>query len=129
MKQRGKVVWLVLLAGALAAAWLGLRASRPSPAAPPVELSAADAEELQLMNGAEAALASGDSERAFSLLYEHATKFPKGQLASLRQVVHIETLCRVGKAAEARQEMPEFLARNPSLPLVTRARGSCASSR
>jgi len=129
MKQRGKVVWLVLLAGVLVAAWFGLRTSPPSPAAPPAELSAADAEELQLMNGAEAALASGDSERAFSLLYEHATKFPKGQLAALRQVVHIQTLCLVGKAAEARQELSEFLAQNPSPPLVARARGSCASPR
>lgn len=79
------------------------------------------------MDGAEAALASGDSERAFSLLYEHATKFPKGELAALRQVVHIQTLCRVGKAAEAHQEAAAFRAQNSGSPLATRLQGSCAS--
>lgn len=79
------------------------------------------------MNGAEAALNRADTDRAFSLLYEHATKFPNGRLTALRQVVHIEALCRVGKAAEAREEAVRFLAQDPHSPLAARVRGACAS--
>ena len=90
MRRRVKVVGTVLLASALGAGLWGLRTSQQPPAQPSPTANVSNPEELQLMNGAEAALASGDSERAFSLLYEHATKFPKGQLAALRQVVHIQ---------------------------------------
>lgn len=131
MKTHSKVALAALLAGALGSAWYGLRTPQP-PAQPrdaPDASVAPDSEELQLMNGAEAALASGDTERAFSLLYEHATKFPKGRLLRQRQAVHVETLCRVGKIAEAREETSDFLAQDPASPLAARVRGACASPR
>lgn len=130
LRQSGKLAWALLLVGAAGTAWFVARtptmSKPPTPAADtrnaPLET---DNEERRLVNGAEAALARRDSDQAFSLLYEHATKFPNGKLAALRQAVHIQALCRVGKTAEARHEAASFLANSPASPLANQVRSAC----
>jgi outer membrane protein assembly factor BamD (BamD/ComL family) len=82
-------------------------------------------EEATLVAGAQAALGQGNTEHAFSLLYEAATKFPHGKLVSERELLHITTLCRAGKAEDARQETSEFLTRHPDSPLADQVRAAC----
>ena len=130
-----KLASLLLLVGILTTGWLLLRATPPA-AAPPSELAASarppqatpepHEEEKRLFQAAQAALAAGDTDSAFSLLYEQATKFPKGALAGAREVTHATTLCRVGKKAEARAEAAEFVAAHPESPLSKDARLICA---
>lgn len=133
MRPLRQLALALLLLGAAGAAWFVAR-TPPPPREPPASVATAtnpaletDAEERRLVSGAEAALARSDSDQAFSLLYEHATKFPHGKLAALRQAVHIQTLCRVGKAAEAREEAARFLAVSPDSPLANRVRSACAA--
>lgn len=131
MKPLGKHILAVLLAGSAGATWYAVR-TPPAPLEPPAPAPgspdlALDAEERRLVHGAEAALDRGDTDHAFSLLYEHATKFRSGKLAALRQVVHIRTLCRVGKGPEARAEAASFLAQSPASPLASQVRRACAS--
>lgn len=132
LRPLGKLALALLLVGAAGGAWFVAR-TPPSPREPPASAPNADpaletdVEERRLLNGAEAALARGDSDQAFSLLYEHATKFPKGKLTALRQVVHIRALCHVGKAAEAREEAASFLAQSPASPLASQVRNACAA--
>jgi len=121
----------LLLVSVAGTTWYAMR-TPPAPLGQPARALASqdlalDTEERRLVNGAEAALASADTDHAFALLYEHATKFPSGKLAALRQVVHVEALCRVGKAAEAREEAANFLEKEPNSPLAVRVRGQCAS--
>jgi outer membrane protein assembly factor BamD (BamD/ComL family) len=122
---------LVVVGAALGV--LLLRRSGPAPTAvvgtpsatPSVPAPAPSEEEAQLLRGAEAALAAGDTDSAFSLLYEQATKFPRGPLAQAREVIHAQTLCRAGKLAEARAEAAAFVAQHPDSALSERARSIC----
>ena len=79
------------------------------------------------MAGAERALAAGDTDRAFSLLYEQATKFPHGRLAARRDLTHVRTLCRAGKVADARDEAASFSAHHADPTLQALARAACPS--
>ena len=99
----------------------------PSVGAPDPDPSSDD-EEAQLLHNAQASLAAGDTDKAFSLLYEQATKFPRGPLANEREVTHAQTLCRAGKPTEARAEAAAFVAQHPDSALRERARGICATS-
>ena len=118
----------VLLAGVVAGTWFLRQASAPpAPVAPPVSAVVAPQEEEQkLFQGAQAALAAGDTDTAFSLLYEQATKYPKGVLAQAREVTHAKTLCRAGKQTDARAEAAAFVAQYPDSPLSQEARLICA---
>lgn len=134
----------LLLAGVAASVWWRLR---PAPVAAPSAVAGAAAtassglptahassearepheEEQRLFRAAQDALKAGDTDAAFSLLYEQATKFPKGVLAPAREVTHARTLCQAGKKAEARAEAAAFVAQHPDSPLSQEARGVCAS--
>jgi outer membrane protein assembly factor BamD (BamD/ComL family) len=119
----------LLLVGSLAALLVGQRPSpvtTVAPSAAPTEM-ALD-EEAQLMNGAEEALAVGDTDRAFSLLYEQATKFRKGRFAAQRELTHMRTLCRAGKPTEARDEAKSFLAQHPNSALAADVKLVCRQS-
>ena len=83
-------------------------------------------EEVKLMNGAQAALRAGDSQRSLQLLREHRARFPTGKLATLRQVTHMMALCQAGQTTQARQEVSAFLAQNPDSPFAPRVQGICA---
>jgi hypothetical protein len=85
-------------------------------------------EEVRLMNGAQAALRSGDPKRALQLLAEHARRFPNGKLADARMVTRMSALCSMGLSDEARREAGHFLARNPHSPFSERVRNICAPS-
>lgn len=50
---------------------------------------------------------------ALSLLAEHATRFPDGLLAPEREVLRIEALRKLGRSAEAEQDLRAFQARYP----------------
>jgi outer membrane protein assembly factor BamD (BamD/ComL family) len=122
-----KLAAALLLAGVAGGAWF-LRQAAPPPAAPiehsdPIE---PHEEEQKLFRAAQAALAAGDTDAAFSLLYEQATKFPKGALAPAREVAHATALCRAGKQADARAEAAAFVAAHPDSPLSKEARAICA---
>jgi hypothetical protein len=82
-------------------------------------------EEVRLMNGAQAALRSGDPKRALQLLGEHARRFPNGKLANARMVTRMSALCTMGLSDEARREADRFLARNPNSPFSERVRNVC----
>ena len=125
MKLTAKLALTVVLAGSLAALF-SLR--KPAPVAPTVPTSEALDEETKLMSGAQQALAAGDTDHAFSLLYEQATKFPKGKLAEQRELTHMRALCRAGKPAEAREEAAGFLAQHGNSPLAAQVKTVCPPS-
>lgn len=77
-----------------------------------------------LRDGA-AALASGDASRALALANEHARKFPRSSLGDLRTALRIESLCALGKTAQARGETRLFLERRPASPLAQRLEAAC----
>lgn len=134
----------LLIAGVCVGALLmrrGATPERPAPARSPSALASSlstaatsasaaaappHAEEQRLFQAAQAALAAGDTDTAFSLLYEQATKFPKGVLAPAREVAHATALCRAGKHADARAEAAAFVAAHPNSPLSESARRICA---
>jgi hypothetical protein len=84
-------------------------------------------EEVKLMNGAQAALRSGNPAQALQLLNEDARRFPNGKLSSARAVAHMIALCRLGRVNEARLEADRFLAKNPSSPFAARVSDVCSS--
>jgi hypothetical protein len=86
-------------------------------------------DEIKLMNGAQAALRSGDPKRALQLLAEHARRFPNGRLASARAVSHMIALCALGRSDDARLEAERFLAKNPNSAFAERARNVCSPAR
>jgi hypothetical protein len=133
-KLIGTIALVALLVGAVGAVWLRTPKApqHASPGAPALSAAepaptAEELEELRLITGAEAALRGGDTDRVFSLLYEHATRFPKGKLTATREMMHIRTLCKAGKAADAREEAATFAANNPGSALLEDLKGTCAN--
>ena len=138
MKTASKIALVLGLVGVSASVYAIKKATVPKtlrempplalvPAAPdtrgPIPNEATLEQELKLVHGAQTALKAGDTSRAFSLLYEHATRFPKGKLTQQRQVTHVVALCLAGKANDARDELAEFLLKNPGSPLAEQAQG------
>ena len=76
-------------------------ASAPTPAATAKPkkpgLLEVNPDDLDVMQRARAALRSGKPRAALLLVEEHARRFPKSRLATLRQVTRIEALCAAGK--------------------------------
>ena len=115
-----------------------VEAPPPSPApevAPPVatprprkksepEAAGLAVENAILRDGA-AALANGNASRALELADEHARRFPRSSLADLRTALRIESLCALGKVAQARGEARLFLERRPASPLTQRIEAAC----
>ena len=118
----------LLLAAGVAGAWFVRESSAPPAASAPAASSgtAPHEEEQKLFRAAQAALAAGDTDTAFSLLYEQATKYPSGVLAPAREVAHATALCKAGKRADARAEAAAFVVAHPSSPLSQEARRICA---
>jgi len=93
----------------------------PSPSAPEPEAPQAPAattaparpgglaEESLLLERARRAL-NGQPAQALTLVREHATRFPRGQLASERNLVELEALHRLGRHGEARALAERLLA-------------------
>jgi hypothetical protein len=83
-------------------------------------------EETRLLREADRALRSGNSERALTLLDEHATRFPDGVLEPERSAERIIAACKTGRsdAAAAKQ----YLGQHPGSPFTARIQLACGSS-
>jgi hypothetical protein len=82
--------------------------------------------ESQLLSSAQRALASGDPERALSMLADHAARFPDGALAPERDAARVLALCASGNRVQARALADQFLARHSASPLAQRVRAACS---
>jgi hypothetical protein len=69
-------------------------------------------EETQMLEDAQDALRA-DPARALSLANQHAQRAPRGNLAQEREVIAIEALVKLGRAAEAKQRAARFAAAYP----------------
>jgi hypothetical protein len=104
---------------------LGARAAAASPSRPsPSENTLSD--EYALIARAQAALKAHDPSLSLSLLNEHASRFPKGQLAEEREALRVLTGCSLGRA-DARSSAERFLRTHPSSPFSLRIRTACDS--
>lgn len=90
----------------------------PAPiSAPNVAVSSLVAEST-LLRGAADALAANDAARALAALDEHATRFPRGQLAEEAAALRVEALDASGDANAARAALEQFHARYPDSPFA-----------
>lgn len=112
---------------ALASAPLEARAPRASArrdpgtaAAPTATAGATTADELQLLERAQAAAARGQSDEALSLVAVHRREFPRGRFGVEMSVVEIEALARSGRVDEAAARGERFLASHPGSPYTRR---------
>ena len=99
---------------------------------PPAARTATNAEEapnlareIELVQGARAALARGDASEALRMLDVHDHEFPSGTLGPEARVLRIEALVRAGgdrNVARANALGDAFLAEHPSGPQARRVR-------
>jgi hypothetical protein len=78
--------------------------------------------EIDLIDGARAALRAGDTAEAMDRLGQHAMHFPHGALAPEETALRVEALMRMGRTAEAKAYARRFVAANPASPLAERVR-------
>lgn len=86
--------------------------AKPAVAAPPVKLPEkptppAQPSEAELLEQARAAL-KGDPARALQRANEHASRYPRGVLVQEREVLAIQALRQLGRAAEAERRTEAF---------------------
>jgi hypothetical protein len=93
-------------------------APRPQPAAVTDTLAA----ELALL---EAAHAASDPANALLVLERHLAKFPHGELADERELLRVQTLCRLDRQADARALADRFLQERPGSALRQRIASAC----
>lgn len=84
-------------------------------------------QELLLLSRAQAALSSGDADRALALLDEHANTFPNGAMREERMAARVFALCSLGRQDEAHAEAERFVSVAPRSPLSGRVRAACSS--
>lgn len=77
--------------------------------------------EMRLVESARAVVRSSP-DVALARLREHATEFPRGQLAVEREVLAVEALVHAGRMAEARARGESLLARRPGSHAERRVR-------
>jgi hypothetical protein len=83
--------------------------------------------ELTLLQRAQRALAGGAPKEALALAGEHATRYPRSQLAGERDAVRVFAECALGQTANARALAIEILKSAPRSPLRTSLEQSCAA--
>jgi outer membrane protein assembly factor BamD (BamD/ComL family) len=84
------------------------------------------AEELRLVTAAQRALAQSQLDAADRSLREHATRFPRGQLAEERDATRVLVTCSRGDRDASAREAARFLAAHPRSPQAPRVRRACA---
>lgn len=84
------------------------------------------AEEVAILERAEAQLHAGRHAAALTVLDEHRRKFPKGALAQERVAARVQALCALGRVDEADRELGILTRLSPSSPHEGRARAACA---
>jgi hypothetical protein len=97
--------------------------SAPADTTPPSTLLA----ELTLLQRAQRALAGGAPGTALSLAGEHASLYPRSQLARERDAVRVFAYCALGRTADARALAAELLKDAPRSPLRASLEQSCAA--
>jgi hypothetical protein len=101
----------------------GSRADQRPPGAPPAQrATVAVAEEAGLINAGVVALRSGHPARALELFDRHALLYPQGVLAEERDAERALSLADLGRQAEARAAIQEFLRARPQSPSAARLR-------
>jgi hypothetical protein len=96
-------------------------ASRASAARSPDSLK----EEVRLLSRAEQQLNSGHADEALRTLGEHERRFPSGALAEERMAARVQSLCALGRVAEARSDLTKLARTYPRSAHVDRARRFC----
>ncbi|WP_437972051.1 hypothetical protein WMF04_23415 [Sorangium sp. So ce260] len=104
------------------------RAAAPSRSASPASgaLDNGFQEDAKLLRDVRAALGAGKDEEALEMLEARRANPTEGILGQERAAAHILTLCRLGRAAEARTASERFLRQHPRSPLGERIRRACA---
>ncbi|MEM7160104.1 MAG: sigma-70 family RNA polymerase sigma factor [Myxococcota bacterium] len=106
----------------------------PTPAAPPpvakptMDAPAAPrslAAENALLRDAAQALAEGNPAQALALSDRHAKEHAGSPMRDISTAMRIESLCALGKQAQARGEAAMFLRRRPKSPMAARVRDAC----
>jgi hypothetical protein len=101
-------------------------APRPSPRSSKAR-SPSDslAEEVGLVSKAEQQLYAGHADDALKILGEHERRFPNGALAEQRMAARVQSLCTLGRIAEARANLTRLARAYPRSPHLDRARRFC----
>lgn len=105
-------------------------ASDPPSAPPPAAAKTGDPPEQKNTLAAELAMleaahAAPDPAAALRELDRHLAKFPRGELADERELLRIETLCRLDRLADARELRDRFLLERPKSALRRRLASAC----
>jgi hypothetical protein len=82
-------------------------------------------EEVHLLSRAEQQLNSGHAEEALATLGEHERRFPHGALAEERMAARVQSLCALGRVAEARSDLTRFARAYPRSAHLEHARAFC----
>jgi hypothetical protein len=98
------------------------RQSDDAPRQPPAVGGDTLAAELALL---EAAHAARDPGAALLELERHLAQFPRGELADERELLRVETLCRLDRQADARALAERFLLERPGSALRQRIASAC----
>lgn len=83
------------------------------------------AEEMKLLARGQRALKRGDATAALRAFDEHARRYPNGALVDERRVQRAQTLCALGKTAEARKAAHAFVRDAPNSPHAGKASRIC----
>jgi hypothetical protein len=83
------------------------------------------AEELELLDRAQAALDRGAAKEALAWVDLHARRFRTGQLADLREATRVGALCRLGHTEEARRVHAALVHAFPSSSVVRKEKLEC----
>jgi hypothetical protein len=82
-------------------------------------------EEVSLVSRAEQQLYAGHADDALKILGEHERRFPNGALAEQRMAARVQSLCTLGRIAEARADLTRLARAYPRSPQLDRARRFC----
>ena len=96
-------------------------------ARPAAEHASSDSlpEEVHLLSRAEQQLNAGQADEALSTLGEHERRFPHGALAEERMAARVQSLCALGRVADARADLTKFARAYPRSAHLDHARAFC----
>ena len=100
------------------------RTAKPQSSSVPVDSLK---EETALLTQARAALSQNRPDDALAILEEHASRFPKGQLAQERHALRALASCALGRFDEGRREADSLVKMAPDSPLTARILRACHS--
>jgi hypothetical protein len=82
-------------------------------------------EEVRLLSRAEQQLGAGRADEALRTLGEHERRFPNGALAEERVAARVQSLCALGRVAEAKADLAKLARSYPQSPHLDHARRFC----